>query len=118
MKTKGQNKEVGILMKDFISSTVDFYNHMESGPVFRPAGKECLAGLNDQSIPHKGRPLKDVYKEMLEKVYASTLLGQHPRSFACVPSTASLLSWMGDIMTNAWNPHASCTVNAPAANLI
>ena len=91
---------------------------MESGPVFRPAGKECLAGLNDQSIPHKGRPLKDVYKEMLEKVYASTLLGQHPRSFACVPSTASLLSWMGDIMTNAWNPHASCTVNAPAANLI
>lgn len=118
MKTKEQNKEVGILMKDFISSTVDFYNHMESGPVFRPAGKECLAGLNDQSIPHKGRPLKDVYKEMLEKVYASTLLGQHPRSFACVPSTASLLSWMGDIMTNAWNPHASCTVNAPAANLI
>ena len=86
--------------------------------MFRPAGKECLAGLNDQSIPHKGRPLKDVYKEMLEKVYASTLLGQHPRSFACVPSTASLLSWMGDIMTNAWNPHASCTVNAPAANLI
>ena len=118
MKTKEQNKEVGILMKDFISSTVDFYNHMESGPVFRPAGKECLAGLNDQSIPHKGRPLKDVYKEMLEKVYASTLLGQHPRSFACVPSTASLLSWLGDIMTNAWNPHASCTVNAPAANLI
>jgi|GEM_PF-6199296 len=29
-----------------------------------------------------------------------------------------MLSWMGDVMTNAYNPHASCQVNAPAPDLI
>ena len=118
MNTKGQNKQIGALMKDFVSSTIDFYNHMDSYPVCPPVNIENIHLLEAQPIPHKGRPLQDVYTEMLSKIYSSTLLGQHPRSFACVPSTASLLSWMGDTMTNAWNPHASCTVNAPAADLI
>lgn len=118
MNTKGQNKQIGALMKDFVSSTIDFYNHMDSYPVCPPVNIENIHLLEAQPIPHKGRPLQDVYTEMLSKIYSSTLLGQHPRSFACVPSTESLLSWMGDTMTNAWNPHASCTVNAPAADLI
>ena len=55
---------------------------------------------------------------MEQDIYSSTLLGQHPRSFSCVPSTMSLLSWMGDVMTSAYNPHASCRVNGPAADLV
>lgn len=69
-------------------------------------------------IRNKERPLPEVYMEMLQNIYASTLFAQHPRSFSCIPSTASLLSWMGDVMTSAYNPHASFQVNAPAATLI
>lgn len=74
--------------------------------------------IENLSIPANGRPVREVYDEMLRDVYAHTILAQHPRSFACIPSTESLISWMGDVMTNAYNPHASCEINAPVADLI
>ncbi|MGI6009902.1 MAG: pyridoxal phosphate-dependent decarboxylase family protein [Ruminococcus sp.] len=117
-KTQKQNKEIGALMKDFTERAVDFYDHLDTRPVFHAVPEETLARLGSQEIPAHGRPIQTVYSEMLRDIYANTLLSQHPRSFACIPSTASLLSWMGDAMTSAFNPHASCQMNAPAAGLI
>ncbi len=117
-KTKEQNDQIRVLMKEFISLAVDFYNHLDTYSVSRSVSKETLEALKNQTIPVYGRPLQEVYTEMLQKIYANTLLAQHPRSFSCIPSTASLLSWMGDVMTNAYNPHASCEINAPAADLV
>jgi len=113
-----QNEQIGTLMKNFVTQTVDFYNHLQTEPVCRPAAEETLSYLNSLTIPAQGRPVEEVYSEMLTDIYSGTLLAQHPRSFSCIPSTASLLSWMGDVMTNAYNPHASCQSNAPAAALI
>lgn len=115
--TVEQNKQIGVLMKDFIEQAVTLYNHLDAQPVCHPISQEALAHIGQQDIPAHGRPLQEVYAEMLREIYANALLPQHPRSFACVPSTASLLSWMGDIMTNAYNPHASCQSNAPAPDL-
>lgn len=113
-----QNEQIGTLVRDFVTKTVGFYNHLEERPVCHPASPESLAHIQDQSIPALGRPIREVYSEMLKDIYANTLLAQHPRSFACIPSTASLLSWMGDVLTNAYNPHASCQINAPVADLV
>ena len=55
---------------------------------------------------------------MEKDVYGKLSLVQHPRSFACVPSPVSLFSWMGDVMTNGYDPHASCWTNASAANCV
>lgn len=115
---KEQNRQIGELMKEFAGQTVDFYNNMKTKPVCRPCDENTLKHLKKQSVPEQGRPVQEVYSEMLRDVYSNTLLAQHPRSFSCIPSTASLLSWMGDVMTNAYNPHASCETNAPAADLI
>lgn len=113
-----QNRQIGELMKEFVGQTVDFYNNMKTKPVCRPCDENTLKHLKKQPVPEQGRPVQEVYSEMLRDVYSNTLLAQHPRSFSCIPSTASLLSWMGDVMTNAYNPHASCQLNAPAADLI
>lgn len=115
---KGNNRQIGLLMKDFVDQTVGFYDDLRLQPICRSAGEETLARLEKQPIPVQGRPIGDVYQEMLQDVYSGTLLPQHPRSFSCIPSTMSLLSWMGDVMTNAYNIHASCQLNAPAADLI
>lgn len=117
-KTKEQNRQIGALMKDFVGRIIDFYDNMQTQPVFRPIDNNTLKYLEEMSIPKQGRPVQDVYSEMLRDVYSNTVFNQHPRSFSCIPSTASLLSWMGDVMTNAYNPHASCQINAPAADLI
>jgi len=113
-----QNILVGKLMKGFVDQTVEFYNGMKERKICRPTDKKVWDRLCRQTVPVKGRPLEEVYQEMLDDVYMSISLAQHPRSFSCVPSTASLVSWMGDIMTNAFNPHASCKRNALAADLI
>ena len=117
-KIQQQNEQIGELMKDFVKQTVRFYNTLKEQPVCRPASKNTVEYIENLSIPEDGRPVHEVYDEMLRDVYAHTLLVQHPRSFACIPSTGSLISWMGDVMTNAFNPHASCEINAPAADLI
>lgn len=117
-KIKEQNRQIGDLMKDFVGHTIDFYDNLQAQPVCRPVDNRTLKYLEGLPIPKQGRPIQDVYSEMLKDIYSNTLLAQHPRSFSCIPSTASLLSWMGDVMTNAYNPHASCQINAPAADLI
>lgn len=113
-----QDKEIAGLMTDFVGYAVDFYEHLSDYPVVRPADRKMLDDISLKVIPTSGRPLQEVYQELLREVYSNTLLAQHPRSFSCIPSTASLLSWMGDIMTNAFNPHDSCRINAPAIALI
>lgn len=112
--TYDQTREIAALMRDFVGYAVDFYERLPSGPVARPANGKTLEGIAQKEIPASGRPLREVYEELLEDVYSNTLLAQHPRSFSCIPSTASLLSWMGDVMTNAFNPHDSCRTNGPA----
>ena len=110
--------EITALMADFTGRITDFYEHLSDSPVIRLADEKTLERVSQQAIPSAGRPLREVYQEMLRDVYSNTLLAQHPRSFSCIPSTASLLSWVGDVMTNAFNPHDSCRVNAPAIALI
>lgn len=110
--------EIAAFMTDFVSRVPDFYAHLSDRPVIRPTDANTLERVSRQAIPADGRPLREVCQELLRDVYSGTLLAQHPRSFACIPSTASPLSWMGDVMTNAFNPHDSCRVNAPAIALI
>lgn len=116
--TEIQNAQIGTLIQEFTEQAVAFYDGMKEQPVCRPAKEATLERLEKQTIPAEGRPVQEVYSEMLRDIYSNTILGQHPRSFSCVPSTASLLSWMGDVMTGFYNPHASCQVNGPAAEMV
>lgn len=118
MSERIQNEQIGMLLKEFVEQTVNFYDGLKTEAVCRPVPQGTLEYLEQRSIPRQGRPLQEVYSEMLRTIYSNTLLPQHPRSFSCIPSTASMLSWMGDVMTNAYNPHASCQINAPAADLV
>ena len=116
--TEIQNAQIGTLIQEFTGQAVAFYDGMKEQPVCRPAKETTLEHLEKQTIPAEGRPVQEVYSEMLRDIYSNTILGQHPRSFSCVPSTASLLSWMGDVMTGFYNPHASCQINGPAAEMV
>lgn len=115
---KNQNRQIGALMNSFVEQAVKLYSDMNTLPVCPAVKKDSLESLRNQSIPVDGRLIQEVYAEMLNNIYTNAPLPQHPRSFACVPSTTSLLSWMGDVMTSAYNPHASCKFNAPAADVI
>lgn len=112
---ENQTAQAGALMKEFVDTVLDFYGTMKAEPVCRQIGPETQARLERRGIPRVGRPVEEVYREMLRDVYANNTLVQHPRCFACIPTPVSLFSWMGDVMTNAFDPHAGCWMNASAA---
>ena len=115
---EAQTQRAGELMERFIGQTLDFYENIKREDVFRKADGAAISRLLKNGIPQKGRPVDEVYREMMDDVYANTSLVQHPRCFACIPSPVSLFSWMGDVMTNAFDPHAGCAMNASAAGCI
>ncbi len=115
---EAQTRRAGELMEGFIGQTLNFYENIKREDVFRKADGAAISRLLEKGIPQKGRPVDEVYREMMDDVYANTSLVQHPRCFACIPSPVSLFSWMGDVMTNAFDPHAGCAMNASAASCI
>ena len=115
---KEQKREMGELMKGFVDQTLDFYEGMKDRDVSREADEAAVRRLRSRGIPAQGRPVKEVFEEMERDVYANQSLVQHPRCFACVPSPVSLFSWMGDIMTNAYDPHAGSWLNASGAGSV
>lgn len=113
-----ETEKAKILMKDFIDEAFDYRENIKEERVFDIAEEQTARRIEKQEIPEDGRPVEEVYSEMLGDVFSNTVRVQHPRSFSCVPGPASVFSWMGEVMTTAYNPHASCSSNAPVADLI
>lgn len=111
-KFNTQINQSGRLMKEFVDTVISFYQNIKQQDVSRITDAQTLSRLQQQEIPAQGRPMEEVYHQLLEDVYPNASLMQHPRCFACIPSPVSLLSWMGDVMTNAFDPHAGCWLNS------
>lgn len=106
-------KQISFLMKDFIDETINFYEHMDEHRVSASADPRIGERIKKQGIPKTGRPLSQICRQMQEEILPASSLGQHPRSFACIPGPISLLSWMGEMMTGAFNPHGGSAANVP-----
>lgn len=69
-------------------------------------------------IPKDGRDANEVVEEMMQEIYKYRGDSNHPRFFGFVPGPASSISWLGDIMTSAYNIHAGGSKLAPMVNCI
>lgn len=103
---------------EFVQSFMFSHKNMKSQKVIRIADSETISRLRHTKIPEKSRPVQEVIDEMMQDVYPNQLLVQHPRWFGCIPSPVSLLSWLGDIMTNAYDPHAGSWMQCSSASCI
>ena len=117
-KFNTQINQSGRLMKEFVDTVISFYQNIKQQDVSRIMDSYTLSRLQQQEIPAQGRSMEEVYHQLLEDVYPNASLMQHPRCFACIPSPVSLLSWMGDVMTNAFDPHAGCWLNSSGTSCI
>ena len=100
-------------MEQFVHSILPFYQNMRHQDVVRIPDENAMKRLQEMEIPKEGRDAVEVLEEMVNQIYSQTSLVQHPRCFACVPSPVSIFSWMGDVMTNAFDPHGGSVMNAP-----
>ncbi len=74
--------------------------------------------IENIGIPQKGRDIKEVADELVEKVLEHSAMVQHPRFLSYVNSAVSPYSLAGAILTDIYNPHGGGYEMAPAACLI
>lgn len=98
----------------FVAEYMDFLEHFSDERVVNPIPGEQLEKVQQMEISREGKSLEDVVKEMREDIFPYGYQNYHPRFFGFVPGTANPLSWLGDIMTTAYNRHAGCADTQPA----
>ena len=103
---------------DFVHDFVKDKHFIHTQPVSKEAGDLQLRKIKDIGFPEKGRAVADVVKEMENEVYKYSGNPNHPRFFGFVPGPASCVSWLGDVMTSAYNIHAGGSKLAPTVNCI
>ena len=107
-------QSVQAIAKAYLSS----YSNVGSQKAVTIADDATIQKLRSIGFPKEGRPLNVVIDEMIENIYANQAIMQHPRFFAFVPSPASPLSWIGDVMTYSYNPHAGSWLQSSSASCI
>ncbi|MGI5976924.1 MAG: pyridoxal phosphate-dependent decarboxylase family protein [Candidatus Limivicinus sp.] len=105
-------------VKDFVHDFCEDKHNIHTQPVIQEAEQPQLDKLRNMEIPKKGRPVEEVVEEMEREVYHFCGNANHPRFFGFVPGPASCVSWLGDVMTAAYNIHAGGSRLCPTVNCI
>jgi L-2,4-diaminobutyrate decarboxylase len=77
-------------------------NHDEASLIYSPAGEEDLAKIRKLAVPTQTRTVEEVIGEMND-IYAFRTRVGHPRFLSAIPSVATPTSWLGDVITSAFN---------------
>lgn len=101
------------VIEEFVSDFIEYSHNLPDQRVVNEVDQERFDLIKNTNIPKKGRLVKDVVDEMINDVYYYGHNPSHPRYFGFVPSNVSLLSWLGDILTAAFNRHAGSLANFP-----
>ncbi|MBU5592975.1 aspartate aminotransferase family protein [Clostridium sp. MSJ-4] len=112
------NNQVQRAVEDFVQRFCADNRELATNRIIEKADESQISKLKKIEIPAKGCPIDTVVTEMMEEVYKYRALSNHPRFFGFVPGPASMLSWLGDIMTAAYNIHAATWSTSSAASCI
>lgn len=92
--------------KQFIDRLETIDRERVNGPVIQPVDERSLARIDALDIPTDGRALEDVVNDTIDHILGPTVPANHPHFFGFIPGPAERVAWLGDVMTNAYNPHA------------
>ena len=112
------SKQLEDAVKKFVHDFCIDKHEIHTQPVTKEADDLQIEKIKEIGIPEKGRPVDDVVNEMVNEVYKYSGNPNHPRFFGFVPGPASSVSWLGDVMTSAYNIHAGGSKLAPIVNCV
>lgn len=107
-------QSVKYIAKNYLSA----YDEVSAKKAVTIADGDTIEKIRNMGFPKQGRPMKKVIDEMIKEIYENQAIMQHPRFYAFVPSPAAPLSWLGDVMTYAYNPHAGSWLQSSSASCI
>jgi len=102
----------------YLSKYIELNANMRDEKVSTLDNTEALEYLKKIPIPREGRNFKEVADELVEKVFHSQTLLQHPRYLSLVACSVSPYALMGAILQDIYNVNAAGAGTAPGANII
>lgn len=99
--------------REFLEKFFSYHRNLADDRVICDMEEEKLEALKGIGIPEKGRALDQMVHEMTENILQYGYNVSHPRYFGFIPGPASMLSWLGDIITASYNRHAGSFLTCP-----
>lgn len=87
------------------------------GPIVKVASAEDALAFRRLAAPGAPRALADVVADA-ERIFDCRVRMDHPRFFGFIPSPASPLSFLGEMLTSGFNPHAGSWLQSSGASAI
>ena len=107
------NQTIEKIICDFVKEFISNNEEIEYSTILKEIDEDHFETIKQLGIPQKGRLVEDVVNEMVNDVYPYGHHANHRRYFGFVPSNTTMLSWLGDILTTAFNRHAGGYANFP-----
>lgn len=112
-------ESVAAQIRDAIGQLPQFsdLNHDETSPIFHPPSEEDLARIRELAVPTQERTVEEVIGEMHD-IYSFRVRVGHPRFLSAVPSVATPVSWLGDLLASAFNTFSGAWQGGPGISTI
>lgn len=101
-----------------LSEVFDVNTNVRKQDITIKPDKELLEEIMNIEIPKAGRDAREVADELVNKVFKTSLLTQHPRFFSFVASGVSPYSIVGSILSDIYNINNCGYETAPPISLI
>jgi glutamate/tyrosine decarboxylase-like PLP-dependent enzyme len=101
-----------------VDQLLDLAGRTPHEKIIQVADAAAIDRLRRIGVPTAGRPMDQVIGEMLREIYPHRARMDHPRCLAFIPSPVSPLSWIGDLLTAAHNPHAGSWLQSSGPSCI
>ncbi len=105
-------------LSEVIADLLEMPDRIADERVFHLADADDVARLNQMQLSPEGRRFDEVVDEMINEVYSHRARMNHPRCFAFIPTPASPLSWIGEMLTAAHNPFAGSWLQSSGPSVI
>ncbi|WP_250672974.1 aminotransferase class I/II-fold pyridoxal phosphate-dependent enzyme (plasmid) [Paraclostridium ghonii] len=112
------NLELRNSLKYFIDQYFQEVEEVPLGEVVKIADSNQIEKLRKINIPNEGRNVEEVMEEMMKDIYDYRGRADHPRFFGFIPGPVCLNSWIGDVMTSAYNLHAGSWLVTSAGSCV
>lgn len=98
---------------DFLKQFFAEYYSLPEQSFSQHLSEEQIEKLQKIGIPKEGRPISQVVEQMTTDICPYGYDNRHPRFFGFIPGPSSLISWLGDIITTAYNRNAGSWTASP-----
>lgn len=78
------------------------FNNDEGTHISLAADKEDQARFEEHAVVQLQRPIQEAIREM-QDIFSFIVRSNHPRFMSAIPSPSSPISWLGEILTSAFN---------------